>query len=117
MAETRLARHAGTVALTSTVRRASSADSAIASGSTVMAVRPVSAKTSWSMSIPMPSPAMLNTTKVPASPIARPAGMPMAASMRASAYTLRRSWRLLAPREESRPNWRVRSDTAMANEL
>ena len=79
MAETRLARHAGAVALTSTVRRASSVDSAIdQQNSTVMAVRPVPAKTSWSMSIPMPSPAMLNTTKVPARPIARPAGMPMA---------------------------------------
>ena len=84
-ADTRLARHAGMAALTSTVTSASRAQTASTMGFTVMEVRPVSAKASWSMSMPMPSPATLNTTKVPASPTARPMGMPMPASMSASA--------------------------------
>ena len=116
-AEMRLARHAGIVALMKTVMTASKADRASTAGLMAIVLKPVFANASWSMSIPMPSPAKVNTAKVPARPTKRPMGIPMAASMLASAYTVRRSCRLLAPSEESKPNWRVRSETAMANEL
>ena len=84
-AETRLARHAGTAALIRTVTRAKSAQIARMTGFTVMVLRPVPANASWSISMPMPSPATLNTTKVPKMPRISPTGMPIAASMRASA--------------------------------
>ncbi len=116
-AEMRLARQAGSVALMKTVMMASIADRASTAGLMAIVLKPVFANASWSMSIPTPSPAKANTAKVPARPTRRPMGIPMIASMLASAYTVRRSCRLLAPSEESKPNWRVRSETAMANEL
>ena len=50
-------------------------------------------------------------------PTAMPMGMPMMAMMPPSSSTERRSWRLDAPIEASRPNCRMRSLTEMAKVL
>ena len=68
----------------------------------------------------MPStlPESAPSTRVePTTPTTRPQGMPMAAITPASQNTMERICRRLAPMEESRPNWRVRSATEMAKAL
>ena len=54
---------------------------------------------------------------MPAMPERTPSGIPMADSTAASYSTQWVSCRRVAPTEESRPNWRVRSETEMENAL
>ena len=115
VAATRPARSAGIHALTKIVTRESATESAMNAGFTLMDGSSIALSAPTSAA--QPSPVSANTTAVPAIPSTPPTGMPATASIPASASTLRRSCRLDAPSEDNSPNWRVRSDTEIANAL
>ena len=107
-AETRPARRAGTAALTSSVAEARSTVSQRHHGRTT-SVTAVSVPTMRAQPVPVTAKA----AAAPAIPSATPSGMPTSPNAHDCTRTAPLSWRREAPSEESRPNWRVRSETEM----
>ena len=107
-AETRLARRAGAKALASSVTAESPTASARSAGATTRLTEVVSR----SIAV-QPSAVTAKATAAPPTPSASPSGMPTSPRTPASARTVLLSWRRDAPRDESRPNWRVRSEMEM----
>ena len=117
MAETLPARHAGAQALASSTRKDAAAMPATTAGLITRGM-PWAVPESELRSIASNARAeLLSMAATPASPAASPTGMPTRPMAAASRSTVLLSWRLDAPSEESRPNWRVRSATEIEKEL